>query len=115
MASLLDTYTSSLPTNFASADANADEAQDSANVNTARLTDAYQNRALPALRDRYAARGSFFSGHADLAAQQLNQDYQNQTGDIQRNLQRTLAGLAQRRVLATYGGDPTAIADSGAF
>lgn len=68
-----------------------------------RLMRNYSTRMLPDLVNRYAAKGTFYGGQAGYQADQLKEDVGNQYGDLQRNLQRQLAGLRRAGVLAAMG------------
>lgn len=82
---------------------NAADAQDDAGINTQRALRNYEQRQLPALQSRQASRGTFFSGHTGVQADQLRQDVGDTTGDYQRLLTRQMSDFARQRLLATLG------------
>ncbi len=55
------------------------------------------------LVDSYSARGTARSGHAGLASDRVKQQYGDEYGDLQRQLDRQLASLSRAGVLATVG------------
>lgn len=50
-----------------------------------------------------AANGSFYGGQIGVQSDRMKQGYSDQYGDVQRNLDRTLAGLRRAGVLAATG------------
>lgn len=82
---------------------NDGEVQEDAGLESQRLLHRYESRLLPELVNRYASRGTFKSGHARVAADQLREDVGTQTGDIQRLMARQRSKFARDRVLATLG------------
>jgi hypothetical protein len=107
MASLADYYKPPAAPNTAALQSainlTASDARVDAGLAQSRLKSAYATRALPDLVNRYAARGTFSGGQARLQADRLKQDVANEQGDIQRQLNRTLATLRRQGVLATTG------------
>lgn len=106
MATLTDMYGSGSPlasslVPFGTSDS---DVREDAGLETQRALHLYGTRALPNLVNRYAARGTFYSGGARVAADQLREDVGTQTGDIQRLLTRQLSKMARDRILATLGG-----------
>lgn len=68
-----------------------------------RLMRDYSERYLPELVGGHAARGTFYGGQVGVQADRLKQDVGDQYGDLQRNLQRQLADLRRRGILAATG------------
>lgn len=68
-----------------------------------RLLRQFSDRALPALVNRYAAKGTFYGGQAGVQSDQLKEDYTNDFGDIQRQLNARLADLRRQGILAATG------------
>lgn len=107
MPSLSDYYTPSsntaLPFTLANNALEGSDATTDAGLAQSRLLRNYGTRQLPDLVNRYSSRGTARSGWAGVMADRLKEDTGNQYGDIQRQLDRTLAGLRRNGVLATTG------------
>jgi len=75
-----------------------------ASIATSRALQDYSQRTLPNLMNQGAAMGQ--TGSSGLARQALfaGQDMSRNVSDIQRNLARNLANIAQQKVMATVGG-----------
>lgn len=105
MASLTDLYGDSpAASSFITLGNNDSDVREDAGLEGQRLLHRYETRLLPQMMDRYAARGTFMSGHARVAADQLREDVGQGYGDIQRLMARQLSKLAQDRLLQTLGG-----------
>lgn len=77
--------------------------QNATKTQQSRLLSQFGNRALPDLNNAYAARGTFYGGSRSVAGQRATEDTMNQYGDLETNLQRTLAGLRRSGILAATG------------
>lgn len=67
------------------------------------LKRAFETRTLPDLVDRQAGRGAFFSSATTQFADRAKEDYSVEQADSQRLLQRTMADLASKRIMASLG------------
>lgn len=107
MASLTDLYAppSATPGAFIQAGLNqsAANASEDAGLSMARMRRQFETRTLPDIADSFASSGSFFSGATGLAADRAKESYANDSGDIERLLNRHLADLSRQRVLASMG------------
>lgn len=106
MASLSDYYqppATPLPFTLANNALEAGDATADAGLAQSRALRNYGTRQLPDLVNRYSARGTVRGGMAGVMADRLKEDTGNQVGDIQRQLDRTLARLRRSGVLATTG------------
>lgn len=105
MASITDLYSAggSLPFNYLQGANNETEALSDAGLQKSRLQKMYGDRALPGVVNRYASRGTFYSGSARVAADRLTEDTFNESADIDRMLARTRANLNQNLVYAAAG------------
>lgn len=105
MASLADLYSpgANAPASLSDLDIQASDARTDAGLSQSRLLRGYATRQLPDLVNRYAARGTFYGGQAGVAADRLKEDVTNQYGDVQRLLDRQLAGIRRAGILAATG------------
>lgn len=105
MASLADLYApgANAPSTLADTNIQAADARTDAGLAQSRLLRGFATRSLPDLVSRYAARGTFYGGQAGAAGDRLKEDVTNQYGDIQRLLDRQLAGLRRQGILAATG------------
>lgn len=104
MASLADISSyASLPATFGSSQIDESDAGTEAGLQANKLQHLYNTRTIPAIRDRYASRGTFYSGSAGVAADRAREDLGYDQGDIQRTLTRTVSQLTRNRVLAAAG------------
>lgn len=106
MASLSDYYQPAgtpLPFTLANNAIQGSDATQDAGLAQSRALRNYGTRQLPDLLNRYSSRGTARSGWAGVMADRLKEDTGNQVGDIQRQLDRTLAGLRRSGVLAATG------------
>jgi hypothetical protein len=105
MASLADLFQpTGVAPQFAIAEDNIQGGYASADANLGqkRLSRNYQ-QSLQDEANNEAARGSFYSGGAGVRADRTKQNYLDQSSDINRQLQRSLADLARNRIYATLG------------
>lgn len=106
MASLGDFYTPTGPPAAKTLADNAISAGDAtadAGLAQSRIMRNFGTRQLPDLLNRYSSRGTARSGWAGVMSDRLKEDASNQYGDVQRQLDRTLAGLRRSGVLAAGG------------
>lgn len=107
MASLSDFYTpqggTPLPFTLADNALVGSDATSDAGLQQSRIMRNFSQRSLPDLVNRYSARGTARSGWSGVMADRMKEDAGDQYGDIQINLNRTLAGLRRAGVLAATG------------
>lgn len=102
--SKLYSYTgSSLPLDYMAGANNKTEATSDAKLQQTRLLQLYGERALPEMRDSFAAKGTFYSGTTRRKTDQLTKDTLFDYNMIDRNLSRVLTGLDQNSVLQAAG------------
>lgn len=106
MASLNELYTTQgggAISSLASLGLQASDARVDAGLAQSRLLRNYGQRMLPDLVNRHAAKGTFYGGQIGVQADRLKEDVGDEYGDIQRNLNRALADLRRRGILAATG------------
>jgi len=106
MASLASFYAPAAVTGFGIADIALAKSDATADTGLAqsRLMREYATRGLPDLVNRYSSRGTVRSGGAGVAADRMKEDVGNAYGDLQRNLQRTLANLTRAGIMNAAPG-----------
>lgn len=106
MASVSDLYSSrssSLPVDWVRGAINENEASADAGLQKGRLQKEFATRDLPDLVNRFASRGTFYSGSTGVQADRLREDADNNSADVDRMLARTRNQLALNRFLAAVG------------
>lgn len=107
MASLSDYYSPpsgrALPYTLADNALTGSDATADAGLAQSRILRNFSTRTMPDLVNRYSARGTARSGWAGIMADRAKEDATNDYGDVQRQLDRTMAGLRRAGVLATTG------------
>lgn len=106
MASLSDLYNPTAPSgpmSQADVELASSDARTDAGLAQSRLQSNFANRFLPDLSHRYAARGTFYGGQLGVQADRAKEDVANQSGDIQRALDRQLAALRRSGIMAATG------------
>ncbi len=108
MASVSDLYSSSskssqLPVDWVRGALNEGEAAADTGIGQARLLREFSTRTAPDLRNRFAARGTFFSGSTGVQMDRAKEDTANASADMDRMLARTRNQLQLNRFLAAIG------------
>lgn len=107
MASLMDFYrpASSAPNGLAESGTvtNAGYAAEDAGLRQSLAKRQFESRTLPDLVNRQASRGAYHSSATGNALDRAREDYTVDQADTSRMLQRTMADLSRRRILAAIG------------
>lgn len=100
---LVSTQSSTLPVDWVRGALNEGEAQSDASIQQSRAYRNLSTRTLPDIVNRYASRGTFYSGGARRTAGQATEDTNNEVSDVERMLARTRNQLQLNRFLAAVG------------
>lgn len=107
MASLQDLYqpATAAPTGLSESNltASAGYAAEDSGLKQALSKRQFENRTLPDLVNRQAARGAYHSSATGNVLDRAREDYSTEQADVSRLLQRTMADLSRRRILAAIG------------
>lgn len=103
VSDLVNTKSSTLPTDWVRGAINENEAASDAGIQESRLNRNFATRTLPDIVNRFASRGTFFSGTARRTAGQAYEDVNNDVSDVERMLARTRNQLQLNRFLAAVG------------
>ncbi len=107
MASLADLYSpaSSSPNGLAESGTTvaAGYAAEDAGLKQSLLKRQFEGRTLPDIANSQAAKGAWHSSATQNAMDRSREDYVTDQSDTTRMLQRTMADLSRRRILASIG------------
>jgi hypothetical protein len=103
VSDLVNTKSSTLPVDWIRGAINEGEASSDASIQESRAYRNLSTRTLPDIVNRFASRGTFFSGTARRTAGQAVEDTNNEVSDVERMLARTRNQLQLNRFLAAVG------------
>lgn len=103
VSALYNSTSSSLPVDWVRGALNENEAAADAGIQKGRLVKEFGTRTLPDLVNRFASRGTFFSGSTGVQADRAREDADNNAADVDRMLARTRNQLQLNRFLAAVG------------